>query len=121
MRNNNSCKNLIQEKSINFAFISLDLINKFPKNSVNQILIRQYLRSATSIGANVEEALNGHTKNDFIHSMNIAKKEARETLYWLKLLSKANPDIELIINNICIECESIIKILTKIVKTSKNL
>lgn len=117
---NKKVQNLIQEESIQFAFDSIDLINKLPRNFINQILVKQYLRSSTSIGANVEEALGGHTKNDFTHSMNIAKKEARESLYWLKLLLKANSECKLEIGKVGLKCNSIVKILTKIVKTSRE-
>lgn len=116
----NSNDNLIQKESLEFAFMAINLSNELQKNPINQILIRQFFRSATSIGANVEEALGGHTRNDFIHSMNIAKKEARETLYWLKLLLKANFKNKSNLEIIEMKCVSLINILTKIVKTSKN-
>ena len=54
------------------------------------IISKQILRSATSIGANVEEAIAAQSKKDFIHKMSIASKEARETKYWLRLLDKSN-------------------------------
>ncbi|WP_419179943.1 four helix bundle protein [Aureisphaera galaxeae] len=80
----------------------------------------QLLRSATSIGANVcDEAGAGQNKKDFIAKMAIASKEARETGYWLRLIEKGKiirADMKPYLN----EIEQIIKILTKIVKTSQQ-
>ena len=83
------------------------------------ILSKQIVRSATSIGANVNEALAGESRADFAHKMSIASKEARETLYWLELLEKSQLvvlDCKEYIQN----CTEIVKILTSIVKTTKN-
>lgn len=83
------------------------------------VLSKQLLRSGTSIGANVEEALAGISKKDFIAKMSISSKEARETRYWLRLIDKSNiVQIELLKSLQAIE--SIINILTKIVKTSQE-
>ncbi len=77
------------------------------------------MRSGTSIGANVEEASAGQTKKDFIAKMSIASKEAREILYWLRLLQESN-----ITSIDCSfqlkQCLEIINILTAIVKTSQQ-
>lgn len=83
------------------------------------VISKQLLKSATSIGANVEEANAAQTKKDFIMKMSIASKEARETKYWLKLLDKSqivSHDYSSYLNSI----EHIINILTKIVKTSQE-
>ena len=87
-----------------------------PKNLWSQ---KQLLKSGTSIGANVEEAIAAQSRKDFISKMAIASKEARETRYWLRLLDKSKlVDID------CGKClekvEHIINIITKIVKTSQN-
>ena len=83
------------------------------------VLSKQLLRSATSIGANVEEALAGSSKKDFIFKMTVASKEARETRYWLHLLDSS----DLVSNDFQTylpEIEEIINILTAIVKTSRQ-
>lgn len=59
------------------------------KNGAGWILGKQYLRSATSIGANIEEAQSGESRADFIHKYGIAQKEAKESLYWLRLLGES--------------------------------
>ena len=77
------------------------------------------MRSTTSIGANVAEAGAGQSKKDFIAKMSIASKESRETRYWLRLLKESgliNEDLDFYLD----EIEQIIKILTKIVKTSQE-
>lgn len=83
------------------------------------VISKQLLRSATSIGANVEEAIAAQSRKEFISKMSIASKEARETRYWLRLLDKsrlADLDFSSQLN----EAEQIISILTKIVKTSQE-
>jgi len=82
------------------------------------VLSKQLLKSATSIGANVEEALAGQSRKDFIAKMAIASKEARETKYWLLLIEKSNL-IEIDVSKHLINIEEIIRILTSIVKTSQ--
>ncbi len=82
------------------------------------MIANQLLKSATSIGANVSEAGAGQTKKDFVSKMAIASKEARETRYWLKLIQAGDVfgvDVSLFLD----EIDEIIKILTKIVKTSQ--
>jgi four helix bundle protein len=96
----------------------IELYKQLSKIDINPIL-RQLLRSATSIGANVNEVSAGQTKRDFVMKMAIASKEARETAYWLKLLNESkwyNVDL----NNHLLQLNEILKILTKIVKTSQE-
>lgn len=106
-------ENIIQKKA--FVF-SLNII-KFYKILIAEkeyILSKQLLRSGTSIGANIEEALAGQSRKDFTHKMSIASKEARETRYWLNLLKESNL-VDAECSNLLIDIEEIIKILTKIV------
>lgn len=87
-RSNMPKDNIIKEKSFAFA---LDIITLFQKLRLEReyIISKQLLKSGTSIGANIEEALAGQSKKDFIAKMAIASKEARETSYWLRLLAKS--------------------------------
>lgn len=112
-------KSEVAKRAYTFGVDVIRFVSKLPVNPANTILIRQVIRSATSIGANIEEALGGHTKSDFAYGMNVAKKEARETRYWLRMLGdinnlKGNPKYEKLLQ----EVEELINILTKIVKTS---
>lgn len=111
-------ESIIQEKTFKFSLLIIQLYKQLSKIDTNPIL-RQLLRSATSIGANVNEASAGQTKRDFVMKMAIASKEARETAYWLKLLNESkwyNVDL----NNHLLQSNEILKILTKIVKTSQE-
>jgi four helix bundle protein len=108
----------IAERAFAFAIRVLKMTRFISKNSINVVLIGQIIRSATSIGANIEEARGGHTKTDFAYNMNIAKKEARETLYWLKMIAEMNPSFKNRLALLVRENEELIKILTKIVKSS---
>lgn len=79
-------QSLIQKRSFDFALLIIKLY-QFLSAKNEFVLSKQILKSATSIGANVEEATAGQSKKDFITKMSIASKEARETKYWLRLLS----------------------------------
>jgi four helix bundle protein len=111
-------KNVILEKSFNF---SLDMISLYSNLSVKKeyVLSKQVLRSGTSIGANIEEAMAAQSRKDFISKMTIASKEARETRYWLRLLDRSKL-VQLDYQSNLKEIEEIIKILTSIVKTTQQ-
>ena len=111
--------NVIQEKSYQFALRIVKLC-LWLKASKHFELSSQLLRSGTGIGANVEEALAGHTKKDFLHKMNIATKEAREAHYWLRLLRDSGIFSESQADSIINESGELIKILTSIVKTGQE-
>ena len=111
-------KSEIAKRAYNFAVQVIKITAKLPRTPANFILIKQVIRSATSIGANIEEALGGHTRNDFSYGMNVSKKEARETRYWLRMLSDTNTVLQKELAELLQECEELINILTKIVKTS---
>jgi len=110
--------NLIQNKTFDFA---LGIIKFYTicKSQNEYILSKQILRSGTSIGANVEEAIAAQSKKDFIPKLSIANKEARETKYWLKLYHYSNL-VKVEVDSYLKEIESIINILTKIIKTSSE-
>lgn len=103
-------KNVIKEKSYQFALQILQTSQKL--NEEKQfVLARQLLKSGTSIGANVEEAIGGQSKKDFRAKLFIAYKEARETHYWLRILRDGNllsaEKADPLINN-CHEIKSIL-------------
>lgn len=111
-------ESIIAKKSYAFGLDIIRLTKLLPKSYENIVLIKQIIRSGTSIGANIEDALGSNSKKEFIHSMNISKKESRETIYWLKLISDVNPVLKIKIEVLIKENDEIIRILTKIVKTS---
>ena len=111
--------NIVQIKSYQFALDIIELVRNFPKKSECLIIGKQLLRSGTSIGANVEEALAAFSKADFIYKMNLALKESRETHYWLRLTRDSNLlkiDLSHYINKV----EELEKILTSIIKSSRE-
>lgn len=113
-------KNEILEKTYEFALLIIELYN-FLINKKEYVLSKQILRAGTSIGANAEEAQAAQSKRDFISKISIANKEARETLYWLRLLkSSGYLDDYMSFDKLFNEINSIINILTKIVKTTTN-
>ncbi|SFF91691.1 MULTISPECIES: four helix bundle protein [Salegentibacter] len=111
-------ENIIVDKTFKF---SLDIISLFKKLQEERefIISRQLLKSATSIGANVEEANAAQSKRDFISKMSIASKEARETKYWLRLLEDSEiTKIE--VSHYLNEITHIINIITKIIITAQK-
>jgi four helix bundle protein len=83
-------ENVIQIKSYAFA-IKIVIICKFLQAQKKEyILSKQLIRSGTSIGANIEEAIGGQSRKDFFAKLTISYKEARETKYWIRLLTDTN-------------------------------
>lgn len=111
----------IDKRTFSFALQIVDLYKHLVKIKKEFILSKQLLRSGASVGANIEEAQAAQSKKDFISKMSIASKEARETKYWLKLLDESGYlDVYQNKAEIMNEIDSIINIITKIVKTSKK-
>lgn len=108
--------NPIRKKSFEFALLIIDLYRKLQLRH-EYVLSKQLLRSGTSIGANVEEACAGQSRRDFLAKMSIASKEARETKYWLLLISESRLG-EVDVTDALQRAEELIRILTSIVKTT---
>lgn len=111
-------ESIVKNKSFEFALRIIDLY-KILQEQKEFILSKQLLRSGTSIGANINEALAGVSKADFVNKMAISSKEARETLYWLELLDKSQM-VKYDYKPFIINCEDLVKMLTSIVKTTQN-
>ncbi|OGU12685.1 MAG: four helix bundle protein [Ignavibacteria bacterium GWB2_35_12] len=117
---NKSIGNLIIEKSYNFALRIVKLYKYLSENKKEFVIAKQVLRCGTSIGANIYEAQSAETKKDFIHKMGIALKEAKETIYWLNLLKDSDYIDVKSYNSITLNCDEIIKLISKIISTSKK-
>ena len=93
MTNNQTTKQPfdLEERTLKFAKKVIQLCRKLAVDSVNRVLIDQVVRSSTSIGANYREANDALSKKDFGHRIKIVRREAKESCYWLDLLSEANP------------------------------
>jgi len=110
-------KSIIKEKSYSFALRVIELYRILLKQN-EYVLSKQLLRSATSVGANVEEALAGQSRADFLSKMSIASKEARESNYWLRLLRDSQTISQSEVDPLLKESEVIVNMLTSIVKTT---
>jgi four helix bundle protein len=113
-------ENVIKGKSFEFAVRIINLYKYLDTNKKELILSKQILRSGTSIGANVEEAIAGQSKKDFVAKLSISLKEAKETHYWLRLLSRCEYIDEQMFKSIINDCDEIIVILTRILQTSRK-
>jgi four helix bundle protein len=116
----NNEENEILDLSFDFALEIIKLV-KYLKANKEFVMSSQLLRSGTSIGANISEAQAAQSTNDFISKMSIASKEARETEYWLRLLDKSNYLDEYQNKSVLFSSiQSIVKLLTSIIKTTQE-
>ena len=112
--------NIILNKSKAFSLRIINL-NKYLCNEKKEyVMSTQLLKSGTSIGANVKEAIRGQSKPDFYSKMNIALKEASETEYWLELLYESDYITKTEFDSIYADCQEIIKLLMAITKTQQT-
>jgi len=113
-------ENVILDKSFKFGLRILKLYIHLRKKKVDGGLCSQILDSGTSIGANVEEAVGGSSRKDFINKLQIAYKESRETRYWLRLLKEGEILEKKLADSFLKDCDEIIAILTAILNSSKG-
>lgn len=106
--------NIIQNKSFAFALKTLKLYSSLVEQKREFVIARQILKSGTSIGANVEEALGAQSDKVFLSKISIAYKEARETKYWLRLVREIGWSENHVIDDLLIQCEELLKILGSI-------
>jgi len=116
MKDDNTEGNVIKTKSYEFALHIIELYGLLV-NKNEYVISKQLLKAGTSIGANVEEALAGQSRADFLSKMSIASKEARETNYWLRLIIDSKILEGQHVKPLIAESAEIIRILTSIVKT----
>lgn len=109
--------NVIQVKSYRFALEIIRVCQWLVEKKKERIISQQLIRSGTSIGANVEEAIGGQSKRDFQSKLRISYKEARETHYWLRLLRDVGYVDKEQSEKLIPCCEDILKILSSILKT----
>ncbi|MDX2177674.1 MAG: four helix bundle protein [Candidatus Sumerlaeia bacterium] len=110
----------IQKRTFEFARRVLRLARVLDEDRIGRLIVGQVVRSATSIGANVEEAQGSQSKPDFIAKMGIARKEARETLYWLRLVQAealVPPDR---LADLVKEADELVRIISAIVVSARN-
>jgi four helix bundle protein len=112
--------NVLQEKSFEFAIRIVRLYKFLCEEKKEFVLSKQVLRSGTSIGANIEECIGAQSDKDFLSKLNIAYKETRETIYWLKLLLATDFINKEQSDSLLQDAEELCKILAKIILTMKQ-
>jgi len=113
-------ENIVQQKSFAFAIRVVNVYKYLITEKKEFVLSKQLLRSGTSIGANIEESIGGQSDKDFLSKLSIAYKEARETIYWLKLLQATDYLTQQEADSLLNDTEEICKILGKIQITLKT-
>jgi four helix bundle protein len=113
-------ENPVRDKSYAFALRIVVLYRFLSEEMREFVLSKQVLRSGTSIGANVEEALGGQSGKDFQAKLLIAYKEARETLYWLRLLHDSGYINDNNFDSLSSDCNELLKLLGSITKSMKD-
>jgi four helix bundle protein len=112
--------NPIKSKSYSLAIRIVELYKQLSEERKEFVLSKQILKSGTSIGANIREAVQAESKADFIHKMCIALKESSETEYWLEILRDTNYLDESTFDSLHSDCEEVSKLLTSIIKSSRQ-
>ena len=113
-------ENDLLKRTFNFGISCLKFLRKLESNPENNLIRFQLGKSCTSIGANYEESQAGSSKADFTNKVKIALREARETNYWLRILKDSGYLKIKEFESIFFDLEEIQKLLTTIIKTTKN-
>ncbi|MBI4482804.1 MAG: four helix bundle protein [Acidobacteria bacterium] len=109
-----------KERILDFALRTIRIAAALPKDAAGLVIARQLVRSGTSVGANIAEAEAAFSVKEWLYCMNIAKKEAKETYYWITLIKRGRMVPATTLKNIEPELDEIIGILTKSVKTAQT-
>jgi len=113
-------ESIVKRKSFELAVTGVDFYKYLVSEKKEFIMSKQFLRSVTSVGANVREAVNAQSKADFIHKLSISQKECNETMYWLELLKETDYISENEFNSIRQQSNEVLKIIRSITITSKK-
>jgi four helix bundle protein len=120
MKNELARRNVVLEKSFAFAVGIVKTDRRLQLDRREWVLSKQLIRSGTSIGANIEEAIAAQSKKDFLSKMSIALKEARETHYWLRVIRDSG-----VANSVEVEahipaCQELVRLLSSITLTTRD-
>jgi len=110
----------LEERTARFGETIIDFVRTLPKDPVNIELIKQIVRSGTSIGANYMEADAAESKKDFRHKIALCKKESKETKHWLRMIAKANPEKKNECKKLWNEAQELTRIFSSILLSKKN-
>lgn len=114
-----TAKRDIHDRLYKFALRVLGVVRLISHTPENLVLIRQVVRSSCSVGANAMEADAAETRREFIHRFTIAKKEGKETFYWLSLLTDHNPRLKQKFVSVLKENQELVAIISKIIINAK--
>lgn len=113
-------ENIVKKKSFELAVRGVNFYKWFMSEKKEFIMSKQFLRSVTSVGANVREAVNAQSNPDFIHKLSIAQKECDESMFWLELLKETDYISNAEFDSIHKQCNEVLKIIRSIIITSKK-
>ena len=105
----------LEERTAKFGEAILDFARPLANDPINKILVSQIVRAATSIGANYMEADAAVSKKDFRNKIGICRKEAKETMHWLRMISRANPDKKEMCRQLWKEAHELVLIFSAII------
>jgi four helix bundle protein len=122
MKNESELPRDIRERTLAYATRGIRLARSLMKlrDEAAKMIARQFLRSSTSVGANVEEAQYAESRADFIHMYRIARKEARESRYWLRLMVESGIMPRSRLAPLIKETEELVAIVTSIILTARK-
>ena len=110
----------IHERIFKFVTSGLKLVRFLPKTTESLIVVNQYVRALTSVGANDSEADGVTSKKDFIHAYTIVRKELKETRYWLRIIVELYPQLTPRVKELLDESDELIKIVSSIIKSASK-
>ena len=110
----------LEERTLKFSETIVDFSRKIPRNSITNPLISQIVRAGTSIGANYCEADEASSKKDFVNKISIAKKETKETKYWLRVIIHTVPELKEQARPLWQEAQELNLILAAIIRSAKK-
>lgn len=113
-------QNVYEERFLDFAADTIRFLGTMEKSYISTHIGKQLLRSATSMGSNYEESRGAESRADFVHKLQIVLKEARETVFWLRVLQKVNIGDSAMAARLLPECRQLTKIIASSVVTAKK-
>lgn len=113
-------RSILKEKSFLFAVACVNLCKQLVEIKKEYILSKELLRAGASVGANISEAQNAESRNDFIHKMGISQKECDETIYWLRLLYATNYITEQEFSELAAHAHELLRMIKSSILTSKS-
>lgn len=109
----------LEERTAKFSESLVDFCKKLRQDLITKPIINQLIRAGTSIGANYSEADEANSKKDFINKISIAKKETKETKYWLRIIAYTLPEIKIEARKLWKEAQELNLIFAAIIRNSK--